>query len=357
MQFFSTPMYSYDLLEYENTRLNNLMIPTDIDECMENRPLPCSQHCLNMVGGYRCSCEPGFRARGPRCYDLNECLQDVCRSAQRCQNTRGSYRCIDLCLPGMVLADNGTCVDIDECSLGTHECKYNQVCENMSGGYRCACPRGLHTQDIDGPCLDVDECSLEVTCQHECRNTFGSFHCTCPIGYRLLGNGETCEDINECTEQSVQCGTNRMCFNMRGTYKCIDTPCPAGYQRDVRSGFCLKTCLSNEVECSLRPFALEYKLVALPSGVAANQDLVRLVAYTQDDVMHPRTSFFTVQNDTGMPFGLRDDTGKGVIFTTRQLLEPRIYALRVRAQSYADDSSVEYQTTFVVYISISTYPY
>uniref|UniRef100_A0A8C4RAM4 EGF-like domain-containing protein n=1 Tax=Eptatretus burgeri TaxID=7764 RepID=A0A8C4RAM4_EPTBU len=314
MQFFSTPMYSYDLLEYENTRLNNLMIPTDIDECMENRPLPCSQHCLNMVGGYRCSCEPGFRARGPRCYDLNECLQDVCRSAQRCQNTRGSYRCIDLCLPGMVLADNGTCVD-------------------------------------------VDECSLEVTCQHECRNTFGSFHCTCPIGYRLLGNGETCEDINECTEQSVQCGTNRMCFNMRGTYKCIDTPCPAGYQRDVRSGFCLKTCLSNEVECSLRPFALEYKLVALPSGVAANQDLVRLVAYTQDDVMHPRTSFFTVQNDTGMPFGLRDDTGKGVIFTTRQLLEPRIYALRVRAQSYADDSSVEYQTTFVVYISISTYPY
>uniref|UniRef100_UPI0035900F1F hemicentin-1 n=1 Tax=Myxine glutinosa TaxID=7769 RepID=UPI0035900F1F len=329
----------------------------DIDECMENHPLPCSQHCLNIVGGYRCSCEPGFRARGPRCYDINECLQGVCHSAQRCQNTRGSYRCIDLCLPGMLLADNGTCVDIDECSMGTHECKYNQVCENMSGGYRCACPQGLRSQDTDGPCLDVDECSLKVTCQHECRNTFGSFHCTCPVGYQLLDNGKTCEDINECTEQSIQCGTNRMCFNMRGTYKCIDTPCPAGYQRDVRSGFCLKTCLSNEVECSLRPFALEYKLVALPSGVSANQDLVRLVAYTQDDVMHPRTSFFTVQNDAGMPFGLRDDTGKGVIFTTRQLLEPRIYALRVRAQSYANDSSVEYQTTFVVYISISAYPY
>lgn len=111
------------------------------------------------------------------------------------------------------------------------------------------------------------------------------------------------------------------------------------------------------MECALSPSAVEYKLLALPFGIAANQDLIRLVAYTQDGVMHPRTTFLGVDEDTTLPFALRDEKMKGVLFTTQALREPRTYRMKVRALSYSQDGGIEYQMTFVVYIAVSTYPY
>lgn len=121
--------------------------------------------------------------------------------------------------------------------------------------------------------------------------------------------------------------------------------------------FCLKNCPPNDLECALSPYALEYKLVSLPFGIAANQDLIRLVAYTQDQVMHPRTTFLMVDEDPTIPFALRDENLKGVVFSTRPLREPETYRMRVRALSYSTNGSIEYQTTFIVYIAVSAYPY
>lgn len=42
--------------------------------------------------------------------DVNECRQNVCRPDQLCKNTRGGYKCIDLCPSGMTKAENGTCI-------------------------------------------------------------------------------------------------------------------------------------------------------------------------------------------------------------------------------------------------------
>ncbi|TRZ02412.1 hypothetical protein DNTS_034467 [Danionella cerebrum] len=328
---------------------------TDVNECQESNP--CHQHCLNTIGSFRCACEPGYQLKGRRCYDINECKQRVCRSDQQCKNTRGGYTCIDLCPTGMTKGENGTCIDIDECHDGTHQCRYNQICENTRGSYHCTCPRGYRSQGVGRPCLDINECEQRDTCQHECKNTQGSHKCLCPSGYRLMTNGKTCQDIDECLEQNIQCGANRMCFNMRGSYQCIDTPCPPNYQRDPATGFCLKNCPPNDLECALSPYALEYKLLSLPFGIAANQDLIRLVAYTQDGVVHPRTSFLVVDEDTTLPFALRDENLKGVLFTTRPLREPHTYRMKVRALSYSADGGIEYQTTFIVYIAVSAYPY
>lgn len=124
-----------------------------------------------------------------------------------------------------------------------------------------------------------------------------------------------------------------------------------------RSSFCLKNCPPNDLECALSPAAVEYKLLALPFGIAANQDLIRLVAYTQDGVMHPRTTFLRVDEDTTLPFALRDENMKGVLFTTQALREARTYRMKVRALSYSQDGGIEYQMTFIVYIAVSTYPY
>nr|XP_048286978.1 hemicentin-1 isoform X1 [Myodes glareolus] len=444
----------------------------DINECQESSP--CHQRCFNVIGSFHCGCEAGYQLKGRKCIDVNECRQNVCRQDQHCKNTRGGFKCIDLCPNGMTKAENGTCIDINECKDGTHQCRYNQICENTRGSYRCACPRGYRSQGVGRPCIDIneceqvpklcahqcsnspgsfkcvcppgqhllgdgkscaglerlsdygtqysssnlarfspvrsdyqppqhyrqhtqlyssyseyrnsrasfsrnrrtlrktcpegseanhetcvdiDECQNRDTCQHECKNTIGSYQCVCPPGYRLMLNGKTCQDVDECLEQNVRCGPNRMCFNMRGSYQCIDTPCPPNYQRDPVLGFCLKNCPPNDLECTLSPYALEYKLVSLPFGIAANQDLIRLVAYTQDGVMHPRTTFLMVDEEPTVPFALRDENLKGVVYTTRPLREAETYRMKVRALSYSANGTIEYQTTFIVYIAVSAYPY
>ncbi|CAH2311914.1 hemicentin-1 isoform X2 [Pelobates cultripes] len=327
----------------------------DINECQES--VPCHQRCFNSIGSFHCGCDLGYQLKGKRCFDVNECRQGACRRDQLCKNTRGSYKCIDLCPSGLTRADNGSCVDINECREITQPCISNQICENTHGSYHCVCPRGYKSEGAGKPCVDINECVKQDVCQHECKNVLGSYQCLCPPGYQLMANGRTCQDIDECLEQNIQCGANRMCFNMRGSHQCMDTPCPPNYVRDSVSGYCLKNCAANDLECALSPYALQYKLVALPFDIAANQDLIRLVAYTQDGILHPRTTFLIIDEDPLLPFSIREENMKGVVFTIRPLTKPETYRMKVKALSYSIDRTIEYQTAFIVYISVSPYPY
>ncbi|XP_028259472.1 hemicentin-1 [Parambassis ranga] len=368
----------------------------DIDECRDGtHQCRYNQICENTRGSYHCACPRGYRSQGVGrpCVDINECEQLPQPCAHQCINTPGSFKCT--CPPGRhLLGDGKSCAGLER--LPSYESysygyrtsqsspessssqrlyhslasqSFHSYAATTRGRYRSrsrrgtgssqqgflACQQGFEPRG--GRCLDINECEVRDTCQHECMNTPGSHRCLCPAGYRLMANGKTCQDIDECVEQNIQCGANRMCFNMRGSYQCIDTPCPPNYQRDPATGFCLKDCPPNDLECALSPYALEYKLLSLPFGIAANQDLIRLVAYTQDGVMHPRTTFLVVDEDVTLPFALRDENLKGVLFTTRALREPHTYRMKVRALSYSEDGGIEYQTTFIVYIAVSAYPY
>ncbi|TKS74334.1 Hemicentin-1 Fibulin-6 [Collichthys lucidus] len=370
----------------------------DIDECRDGtHQCRYNQICENTRSSYHCTCPRGYRSQGVGrpCVDINECERLPQPCAYQCINTPGSFKCT--CPPGRhLLGDGKSCAGLERlpsyesysygyrtsqssperspyqrlyhnlASQSFHSYTANTRERNRSRSRRetpvhssqqgfLACQQGFESRG--GSCLDINECEVRDACQHECMNTPGSHRCICPAGYRLMTNGKTCQDIDECLEQNIQCGTNRMCFNMRGSYQCIDTPCPPNYQRDPATGFCLKNCPPNDLECALSPYALEYKLLSLPFGIAANQDLIRLVAYTQDGVMHPRTTFLVVDEDVTLPFALRDENLKGVLFTTKALREPHTYRMKVRALSYSEDGGIEYQTTFIVYIAVSAYPY
>ncbi|KAL4635075.1 hemicentin-1 [Arapaima gigas] len=360
----------------------------DIDECKDGtHQCRYNQICENTRASYHCTCPRGYRSQGigRPCLDINECERVPTPCAHQCINNPGSFQC--LCPPGRhLLGDGKSCAGLEKLptyesysygyrasqsssdtsfyqhqfhSLASQSYSRNSYIRGPSKrslrDNRKSCPEGFKA--AHGRCLDINECESKDVCQHECLNTAGSYRCLCPNGYRLMTNGKTCQDINECLEQSIQCGLNRMCFNMRGSYQCIDTPCPPNYQRDPSTGFCLKKCLPNDLECALSVFALEYKLLALPFNIAANQDLIRLVAYTHDRVVHPRTSFLVVDEDVSLPFAIRDENMKGVLFTTRPLREPHTYKMKVRALSYSANGGIEYQTTFIVYIAVSTYPY
>ncbi|XP_068771088.1 hemicentin-2 [Struthio camelus] len=102
----------------------------------------------------------------------------------------------DRCPAGFVLGPQQLyCVDVDECTGGSHACRYGQLCENAPGTYRCTCPRGYRWRGAGRPCSDINEC-LQVPrpCAFECRNLPGTFACLCPPGRALLRDGTSCSE-------------------------------------------------------------------------------------------------------------------------------------------------------------------
>lgn len=51
----------------------------------------------------------------------------------------------------------------------------------------------------------------------------------CPAGY-FYSNYE-CKDYNECEDDPSICDKDETCLNKPGSYQCLGTPCPSGFQR------------------------------------------------------------------------------------------------------------------------------
>lgn len=159
---------------------------------------------------------------------------------------------------------------------------------------------------------------------------------------------------------NIDCGADKTCFNRRGDFVCLDTPCPDRYERDAGTGYCVLRCTdADDCPPGVRyADILEFRLLALPSGIPAYQDLIRLVAYDHDDVHLYRTTFTIIENDKVVPFGIRLEKGKGVVYTLKPLEEKKQYKIKVRAESYDHRRrDIKYKTSFLIFISVSPYPY
>eukprot|EP00095_Tigriopus_kingsejongensis_P006042 maker-scaffold651_size119386-snap-gene-0.25 protein:Tk06042 transcript:maker-scaffold651_size119386-snap-gene-0.25-mRNA-1 annotation:"hypothetical protein DAPPUDRAFT_303147" len=259
----------------------------DIDECaVENGG--CDHLCINKPGTFMCECSKGFKVQGNYCIDINECLLNnghgPCQD--RCVNIEGGYECSCEDLPGTTLskednhtceATNGcrvnnggcshecldsysqifclcptgfqldkdwkTCLDIDECATLALNC--SGICVNTPGSAHCDCSVGFK-KNPENDCVDIDECvdSDIPPCSHECRNSLGSFDCACPSGFVMDEEELICQDVDECLQENGQC--EHRCINHEGGSHC---ECHAGYSIDPSDG---RSCVDTD-ECISHP--------------------------------------------------------------------------------------------------------
>ncbi|EDW10962.2 uncharacterized protein Dmoj_GI14125, isoform A [Drosophila mojavensis] len=192
-------------------------------------------------------CPSGFRSTsdGTSCIDINECEtgDHNCGEKQICRNRNGGYICA--CPAGhqvIRLSDSvNSCEDINECAEDSPVCSSNANCYNTIGSYYCECKPGFQRKSLNsnansmdqenwyahGQCFDVDECqSIPGLCQQKCVNFWGGYRCTCNQGYELSHDNRTCNDIDECEVHKDYKLCMGFCINTPGSYQCS---CPRGY--------------------------------------------------------------------------------------------------------------------------------
>ena len=183
-------------------------------ECMDSN-CPVNEQCIS-PRGLDCQCKDGFyHDESKKCVDIDECENtNNCHWNAACSNTEGSYFCE--CKPGFygngLLCLEGDCVDA--------ACPGNQTC--ISSTSICDCSEGLNK--IGRHCFDIDECSLGIHDCHknlECINFVGDFACKphCKKGFKRSYDGN-CQDIDECASSIHYCSSEEKCINNDGGFSC-----------------------------------------------------------------------------------------------------------------------------------------
>jgi hypothetical protein len=162
------------------------------------------------------------------------CADLTCDPLATCSDLDGTAECT--CVAG--LSGSGlVCTDVDECAQASlNACDVNAVCLNRVGTYSCRC----EVRADDGSCLDFDECQGDTNTCHPnalCSNADDGFGCACDSGY--TGDGKSCRNVNECAG-SFTCAANADCVDIRGGYNCA---CDPRFEGDAKTS-CVDKCVA-----------------------------------------------------------------------------------------------------------------
>jgi hypothetical protein len=197
------------------------------------------------------------------------------------------------------------CIDVDECTLGTHTCSSNQSCFNTQGSFACNCSSGFTR--VGAQCIDVNECAISAPCgsSQDCINTIGSFACVCKKGYGNVG----CTDINECGATIFPCPFKSICTNTIGSFTCA---CPSGTElsgsscvdvdecatgaHNCANSSCVNTFGSYMCVCSVCLSTVRGTITSIFTGLRVSSAEVYVLSYGSSELV---SSTITMPSDNG----------------------------------------------------------
>ena len=177
----------------------------DIDECTEHPDQidgnihytyeSCKQYtkCSNFDGGYKCTCEPGFRPQNldpimnltKACIDIDECGTNSCKLNTNCLNTIGSFqcRCQDGYRPKVLGYQNNR---TESC----YACRWGSVYKHFDTTDCSFCPPGTEAYDGDTECLECEAGYFSIGGEQRpaaaSENDLTGICEPCPVGYESV---------------------------------------------------------------------------------------------------------------------------------------------------------------------------
>ena len=225
----------------------------DVDECKthEHDCLIWGQTtCKNLIGSHECLCDPGFKKAEPDlhgvekisdlCVDIKECEDpDVHKCDQFCLELVGGFKCS--CYEGYVLQLNRrTCVEENPCYSKSF---CDGICEKIDGKtdksektkkseYACKkCPSGLF--------IDVNQTDAFQSFVYH----FSPFLSDRELytSYDWPVHNSTCFPIGKCKEPDI-CLPSETCIDLEDgdPAQCVDLACTEDYTMDPEDGICIK---------------------------------------------------------------------------------------------------------------------
>ncbi|XP_066028539.1 tenascin-like [Pocillopora verrucosa] len=174
----------------------------------------------------KCHCREKYAGNGRNCSESLPCpVAHECDANSECiLHHRHHFSPYCRCKFNFKKADNGACIDIDECK-DPNACPAKQKCINTPGAYECHCEEGYEKGD-------GDECvKMKCKCGAHGSKCDEDGKCTCNEGYEKNGEGV-------CTE--CKCASHEECFNG----KCR---CKTGYKKNSK-GMCARKRSARQVD-------------------------------------------------------------------------------------------------------------
>lgn len=191
----------------------------------------CEHNCINTLGGFECSCKPGYELHsdGKHCEDacggVFEDSNGTITSPSFPVTYPGNKDCVweIIAPPQYRITLNFTHFDLEGTNARQQECEYDSVEVSSKLGDDILRKHGVFCGSrlpslitSEGNSMrvtftsdnsiqktgfaaifftDMDECATNNGgCQHECRNTIGSYQCSCHNGFTLHENGHDCKE-------------------------------------------------------------------------------------------------------------------------------------------------------------------
>nr|XP_003701332.1 PREDICTED: bone morphogenetic protein 1 isoform X1 [Megachile rotundata] len=202
----------------------------EFDECVLIEH-GCEHNCINTLGGFECSCNPGYELHsdGKHCEDacggVFEDSNGTITSPSFPVTYPGNKDCVweIIAPPQYRITLNFTHFDLEGNNARQQECEYDSVEVSSKLGDDILRKHGIFCGSRPPPLItsegnfmkvtftsdnsiqktgfaavfltDMDECANNNGgCQHECRNTIGSYQCSCHNGFTLHENGHDCKE-------------------------------------------------------------------------------------------------------------------------------------------------------------------